>query len=84
MTRDVFDSGRRDLVRHLFAEIMARLEDATEIASAGQAPRATARPYRAYAQNLARIADDLDHLARAVAAITGPVQKVRARRRKTP
>ena len=83
MARDAFDTDRRDLIRHLFAEITARLEDAMEVAVAGQAPRATARQYRAHAQNLVRIADDLGRLARAAEIIAGPAQKVRARRRKS-
>lgn len=77
-------SDQRDLIRRLFAEITARLEDATTTAAAGQASRATARQYRTYAQNLAGMADDIGHLARAAEVIARSAQKVRKVRRKLP
>jgi len=75
--RDVLHSDTRKLLTHLFAEMIGRLEDASLIAGAGQSSRASAHQYRVYAQNLARVVDDLGHLARAAEALTRPVLNVR-------
>lgn len=66
-------SDTRKLVTHLFAEMTGRLEDASIIAWDGQSSRASAKQYRAYARNLARVADELGHIARATEALTRPV-----------
>lgn len=67
----------RELFNRLFAAATARLEDATETTVAGQSSKASNRQYRSYAENLARIADDLGHIARAAQALTHPNPKIR-------
>ena len=63
----------RKLITHLFAEMTGRLEHASVVAWNGQSQGASAKQYRAYARDLARVADELGDIARATEALTRPI-----------
>lgn len=67
-----FDDDKRDLANHLFAEATAMLEDATEIAIAGQHPQLTATSCVARAHDLQKAARAISALAEAVLVLTAP------------
>lgn len=64
------DDNKRDLVRHLFAEITAALEDAHETASKGQALVESADYYRRESQTLRDALTKAAKLIERIVAIT--------------
>lgn len=66
---DAMDEERRELARHLYALMTEILEDATELAAAGQSPALDGDSCTRCGEALRRAADRLDALARAAVVI---------------
>ncbi len=70
---------QRELIRHLFAEITALLEEAHDCATEGQAQTRSAPRLRAIADDLTTAAHDVLALAGAIDVVLGPQRQTKAK-----
>ncbi len=75
---------KRELIQHLFAEMMSVLEDAHELAAKGQAQNKSAVRLRTIAEDLATAANGVLTLARSIDIVLSPQKPPGAKQHKGP